>query len=61
MLKKHKKMLIVQKQPPQVLYKKGAPKNFAIFMGKHLCWSLLIEKLQASTLFKKDSDTSVFQ
>ena len=26
-----------QKQPPEVFYKKGAPKNFTKFTGKHLC------------------------
>ena len=36
-----------QKQPPEVLYKKAALKNFAIFAGKHLCWSLFLIKLQA--------------
>ena len=27
----------VQKQPPEVFRKKGVPKNFANFTGKHLC------------------------
>ena len=30
-----------EKVPPEVFCKKGALKNFAIFTGKHLCWSLL--------------------
>ena len=30
----------------------GALKNFAIFTGKHLCWSLLI-KLQAESLAER--------
>ena len=28
---------MIQKQPPQVLYKKGVFKNFAKFIGNHLC------------------------
>ena len=42
---------------------KAVLKNFAIFTGKHLCWSLLLIDLQASkpaTFFKRDSSTSVF-
>ena len=36
-----------QKQPPEVLYKKAVLKYFAIFAGKHLCWSLfLVKRLQ---------------
>ena len=30
----------VQKQPPEMLCKKGALRNFAKFKGKHLCQSL---------------------
>ena len=29
-----------QNQPPEVFCKKGVLKNFAIFTGKDLCWSL---------------------
>ena len=39
------------------------PKNFAIFTGKHLCWSLLLIKLQAfrsTTLLQIDSNTGFF-
>ena len=38
-------------------------KNFAIFTGKHLRWSLFLIMLQAfrpATLLKKDSDRGVF-
>ena len=38
-------------------------KSFAIFTGKHLCWSLCLIKLQAcrpATLLKGDSYTGVF-
>ena len=43
-----------------VLYKKGVFKNFWIFTGKHLCWSLLLIKLQAlrpAAVLKRDSTT----
>ena len=30
----------MQKQPPAVFYEKTVLKNFAIFKGKHQCWSL---------------------
>ena len=35
----------VQKQPPEVFFKKGVLKNFASFTGKHLCWSLFFNKV----------------
>ena len=28
----------IQKQPPEVLFKKGVLENFAYLTGKHLCW-----------------------
>ena len=31
----------------QMFFKVGSLKNFAIFTGKHLCWSLFLIKLQA--------------
>ena len=34
--------LKMQKQPPEVFYKRAILKNFAIFTGKHTCWSLLL-------------------
>ena len=37
----------IQKQPPEVFYKKAVFKNFAILTGKHLYWSLILIKLQA--------------
>ena len=54
-----------QKQPPEVFYKKVVLKkllkNFAIFIGKHLCWSLFLIKLEAFRPdCKKDSNTRVF-
>ena len=32
----------IQKQPPEVFYKKALLKNFEIFTGKDLCWSLFL-------------------
>ena len=43
--------------------KKAALKNFAIFTGKQLCWSLFLMKLQAfrpASLLKKGSNTGPF-
>ena len=47
---------IFQKQPPEVFYKKGVLRNFAKFTRKHLCKSLLFNKvagLRPATLLKK--------
>ena len=46
----------VQKQPPEVFFKKNVLKNFANFTGKHLCWSLFFNKvtgLRACSFIKK--------
>ena len=43
--------------------KKTLLKNFAIFIGKQLCWRLFLIKLQAfmpETLLKRDSSTYIF-
>ena len=43
--------------------KKAVLKNFAIFIRKHLRWSLFLIKLQASkhaTLLKRDSNIDIF-
>ena len=43
--------------------KKVVRKNFAIFTGKHLCWSLFLIKLQdfrPATLLERNSNTGVF-
>ena len=47
---------------PEVLCKKIVFKNFAIFTGKHLCWSLFLIKLQTSglQLYQKEIPTQVF-
>ena len=47
----------LQKQPPKCSVKKIVFENFARFTGKHLCWGLLLIKLQAwkpATLLKKN-------
>ena len=47
----------------QMFFKIGVLKNFAIFAGKHLCWSYFLIKLQAwrfAILLKRDSNTGVF-
>ena len=46
----------------EVFCEKGVLNNFAIFTGKHLCWSLFLMKLQArpATLLKRDPNTGVF-
>ena len=41
----------LQKQPPEVFYKRSCSQKFAIFTGKHLCWSLfLIREKETPTL-----------
>ena len=43
-----------QKQPPEMFCKKGILRNFAKFAGKHLCQSLVFNKvagLRPSTFF----------
>ena len=35
----------IQKQPPEVFYKKGVLKSFAKFTGKHLCQTLFFKKV----------------
>ena len=44
----------------QMFFKIGALKNFAIFTGKGLCWSLLLINLQTYNFMKRDSNTGVF-
>ena len=43
-----------QKQPPEVSYKKGVLKNFAKFIGKHLCQSLFFNKVAGLWNFIKN-------
>ena len=42
----------VQRQPPEVFYKKGVLRNFAKFTGKHLCQSLFFNKIVGSDFAK---------
>ena len=37
--------LVLQKQPPEVFYKKKVLRNFAKFTGKHLCQSRYFNKV----------------
>ena len=48
-----------RKQPP-VFCNKAVLKDFAIFTGKYLRWSLLIIKYFKGALLKRDSNTRVF-
>ena len=48
---------------PEVFCKKGVPRNFTKFTGKHLCQSLFLIKLKLWGLqlyYKRDPDTGVF-
>ena len=50
----------LQKQP---YFKIGVPRNFPIFTGKYLWWSLFLTKLQflrPATIFKRDFNAGVF-
>ena len=40
-------VLNLQKQSPEVFCERVVFKNFAIFTGRHLCWSSFLIKLQA--------------
>ena len=56
-------MVVLQRQPPEVFYKKANLRNFAIFTRKYLFWSLFLIKLQAlrpAKLLKRDPTTGVF-
>ena len=47
----------------QMFLKIGVLNKFAIFTGKHLCWSIFLIKLEAwnpANLFIRDSNTVVF-
>ena len=62
------KMLLGLTKPEEattvgILLKKAILKNFAIFTGTHLCWSLFLIQLQAlrpGTLLKRDPNTGIF-
>ena len=42
----------MQKQPPDVFYKKTVPQNFEILTGKHQRCSLILKKLKACNFLK---------
>ena len=44
----------------QMFFKIRVLKNFAIFTGKHLCWSLFFQSIRPATSLKRDSNTGVF-
>ena len=47
----------------QMYFRIGVLKNFAIFTGKHQCWSLFLINMQAwtpATLLKRDSNIGFF-
>ena len=48
------------KQPLEVFFKKGVPKNFTNFTGKHLCWSIYLHSWRLATLLNRDSNTDTF-
>ena len=53
----------IQRLPSELFYKYDVLKNFANFTGKHLCWSLFLNKNagdRPATLLKGDSDTAFF-
>ena len=57
-------MCMLQKQPLEVFFeKKVFLKNFTKFVGKHLCQSLVFNKIagpRPATLLKRDSGAGVF-
>ena len=56
-------MELLTRSSHQRSVKKAALKIFAIFTGKHLCWSLFLIKLQSfrhCNFIKKDFNTEVF-
>ena len=56
--------LLIQKQPPEVFYKKAALENFAISTGKHLCWNIYfpmnIAKLLRTLSWKTSANGSFY-
>ena len=57
--------MYLKKQPPEMLFKVGAVKNFATFTRKHLIPVLespflKVTGIQVTTLLKRDSNTGVF-
>ena len=44
-------IFFLQKQPPEVFYKKGVLRNFTKFAGKHQCQSLFFNKVAGVRCF----------
>ena len=49
-----------QQQPPELFCKKGTLRNFAEFIGKHLCQSLLFNKVTHCNFIKKETLAQCF-
>ena len=53
-----------QKQPPEMFYKKFVHRNLTKFIGKHLQWSLFINKFPcprpATSIIKTETPTQAF-
>ena len=45
-----------QKHPPELRCKRGVLKNFANFIGKHLCQSFFFNKVAGLSLLKRDTN-----
>ena len=60
--KKYYRKEISKLQPPEVLCKKSALRNFAKFTGKHLCQNLFFDKVVdvACNFIKKETLAQVF-
>ena len=43
----------IQKQPPDVFYKKNVLKNFVKFTGKHMYWDLFFDKVACCSIIEK--------
>ena len=43
----------------QMFFKIGVLQNFAIFTGKHLCWSIFLINLQGLQIYQKETPTQV--
>ena len=50
----------IQKEPPEVIYKKAVLKNSTIFTGRHLCWSRFSPVLESLQLYQKGIPMQVF-
>ena len=44
------KMVQMQKQPPEVFYKKSVPKSVLKFVGKHLCQNFFLNTIASLSL-----------